>query len=81
MSGYKAPIQDMAFVMNELGILNTLTNLSGYENVSAELVASILDAAGKFASNKLAPLNQNGDRQGCSLKDGVVQTPDGFSST
>jgi 3-(methylthio)propanoyl-CoA dehydrogenase len=78
MSGYKAPIQDMAFVMNELGILNTLTEVPGCEDVSAELVASILEAAGKFASNELAPLNQSGDRQGCSLDDGVVRTPDGF---
>ena len=79
MSGYKAPLQDMAFVMNELGVLKALSELPGCDDVSAELVGTILEAAGRFAGDVLAPLNQTGDRQGCRLENGTVRTPDGFT--
>ncbi len=38
---------------------------------------AILEEAGKFASEVLAPLNAVGDREGCRLENGVVRTPTG----
>ena len=78
MADYKAPLQDMAFVMNELGVFQTVADLPGNGDLSDELVGSILEAAGKFAGDVLAPLNQSGDRQGCRMEDDTVRTPDGF---
>ncbi len=78
MSGYRAPLQDMAFVMNELGLLQSVAELPGYQDINSELVGSVLEAAGRFAGNVLAPLNQPGDRQGCRMENDTVRTPDGF---
>ncbi|WP_374546252.1 acyl-CoA dehydrogenase [Rhodoblastus sp.] len=78
MTAYKAPIRDMLFALQEVGGLDRVTALPGNEEISEDLVAAILEEAGKFAGDVLAPLNQPGDRQGCVCKDGVVTTPDGI---
>ena len=43
-----------------------------------EFLKSILNEVGKICSDILFPLNQIGDRQGCSLENGIVRTPEGF---
>ena len=78
MTAYKAPIRDMLFALQEVGGLDRVTALPGNEEISEDLVAAILEEAGKFAGDVLAPLNQSGDRQGCVCKDGVVTTQDGI---
>ena len=77
---YKAPLRDMQFVLHEM--LQTEENyqkLPKYqETVSRELINQYLDAAADFCENELAPINQNGDQEGCHLNQGVVTTPAGF---
>jgi 3-(methylthio)propanoyl-CoA dehydrogenase len=77
MTAYTAPIRDMLFAIKEIGGLDRVAALPGNEDVSEDLVAAILEEAGKFAGDVLAPLNQPGDKTGCDWKDGVVTTPDG----
>ena len=50
----------------------------GWSSATPDLVDQILDEAGRFAVNELAPLNAIGDRQPARLENGVVRTPDGF---
>lgn len=80
MPQYKAPLRDMQFVLHEL--LNAEDHYSKLpafqENVSRELVDQYLEAAADFCENELSPLNQVGDREGCTWNDGVVTTPTGF---
>ena len=78
MTIYVAPVRDMLFAMKELAGLDEIATLPGNEDVSTELVEAILDEAGKYASGVLAPINAQGDQQGCKCKDGVVTTADGF---
>ena len=78
MQIYKAPLRDMRFVMHELHDSAAHVAEIGQADVSAELMDSILEEAGKFASDILLPLNASGDEQGCSLENGVVRTPKGF---
>ncbi|MBU1776242.1 MAG: acyl-CoA dehydrogenase [Gammaproteobacteria bacterium] len=78
MSTYTPPIQDMRFVLNHLADVPSVAALPGYEESTPDLVEAIMDEAGKFASEVLAPLNMQGDQQGCQCKDGVVTTADGF---
>lgn len=77
---YKAPLRDMQFVLHEM--LETEQNyqrLSKYqESVNRELIDQYLEAAADFCENELAPINQNGDQEGCHLNQGVVTTPKGF---
>jgi 3-(methylthio)propanoyl-CoA dehydrogenase len=75
---YAPPLREMLFAMKELGGLDAVLAQPGNEEVTAELVDAILDEASKFASNVLAPINAQGDTQGCRWKDGVVTTADGF---
>src|SRR5271163_3284550 len=80
MPNYRAPVQDMQFVITELAGLERLAALPGYEEVTPDLVEAVLEEAAKLAGEVLAPLNQPGDEQGAALtKDGVVAA-DGFAA-
>ncbi|MGK0271253.1 MAG: alkylation response protein AidB-like acyl-CoA dehydrogenase [Cocleimonas sp.] len=76
---YTAPLKDMQFVINELIDIDTLASYPNFEDVSPDLMETILSEAGKVASEVLAPLNKIGDQQGSHLKDGKVVVPDGFT--
>jgi len=78
MSTYIAPVREMMFAMNELAGLEEICSLPGNEEVSGDLVEAILDEAGKFATEVLAPINASGDRQGNKWADGVVTSAEGF---
>lgn len=78
MTSYNAPLTEINFVLKELGNLERVSSLPGYEEVTPGLVSSILEEAGKIGEDVLAPLNRIGDVQGCTLENGIVNTPDGF---
>ncbi len=78
MSNYSAPVKDMLFVMNELAGLDQVRALPGCEEVTPDLVESILDEASKFAAEVLAPLNATGDQVGARWHDRQVTMPPGF---
>ncbi len=75
---YTAPIRDLVFAATELADLNAVNQLPGFEEVTPELLQTILEEAGKFASEVLAPMNHSGDQQGVRLEDGRVITADGW---
>ncbi len=75
---YHAPLQDLRFVLDELLDVQQLAALPRYADFSAELVASVLEQAARFAEGVLAPLNAPGDRQGAVWRDGAVRMPEGF---
>ena len=78
MSGYIAPLDDMRFVLRRLVGLDEVARLPGCEHATPDLVDQVLEEAGRFAANELAPLNASGDREGSRLENGVVFTPAGF---
>ncbi|MDH2433924.1 acyl-CoA dehydrogenase [Pokkaliibacter sp. MBI-7] len=78
MKDYRYPEQDMRFVLDELVGIERLAALPGQEELSAELVYAVLEEAGRFASEVLAPLNKAGDRHGSILTEGKVTTAPGF---
>ena len=78
MSTYRAPVEDMIFVLEEIAGREQVAALPGFEDASADLVAAIIEEAGKLGTEVLDPINQSGDREGCSIENGVVRTPKGF---
>lgn len=79
MQVYAAPIRDMQFVVHELH--NSAAHLAaiGADDVTPELIDSVLEEAAKFAQGVMLPLNASGDEQGCVCENGVVRTPKGFA--
>jgi 3-(methylthio)propanoyl-CoA dehydrogenase len=77
---YQAPLREMMFAMREHGGLDAVLAQPGNEEVDFDTAEAILDEASKFAANVLAPINKQGDVQGCRWHDGAVSTADGFKS-
>ena len=75
---YRAPVRDIRFALEEVAALDSVNATGAFPEFSSDLTPAILDEAAKLANDVLAPLNWSGDQQGCTLKDGVVTTPDGF---
>ena len=78
MPAYSAPVDDMRFVLHEVVGVDELQQIPGYEETGPQIVETILQEGGRFASEVLAPLNRTGDEQGCRFEDGEVHTPEGF---
>ncbi|HSO48972.1 MAG TPA: acyl-CoA dehydrogenase family protein, partial [Acidimicrobiia bacterium] len=79
MSDYAPRLDDINFTLGHVAGLEEVSKLNGYQHADPETVAAILEEAGRFFSEVMAPLNQIGDRQGSVLgEDGSVRTPDGF---
>ncbi|HXZ68720.1 MAG TPA: acyl-CoA dehydrogenase C-terminal domain-containing protein [Alphaproteobacteria bacterium] len=79
---YRAPLGEFAFVLNDyLGIAG-LGNLPGFSDTTPDLLAAILGEIGKFAEEKLYPLNASADREGCTYDPAskTVRTPAGFKA-
>lgn len=78
MSDYSAPIDEMQFVLKELADLEGVAALPGYEEATPDLIAAILEEAGKFAKEILGPLNRIGDTNPPKIVDNQVVTPEGW---
>ena len=78
MSVFNPPTGDLGFALRHVIPLNQILALPGYETVNEELIDSILDEAGKFARDQLAPLNPEGDKHPAILENGVVRTTPGY---
>ena len=78
---YRAPTRDTRFVVNELLKLESYGNLPGFEGADREMTDTVIDEAGRFIAEVVAPLNLSGDREGCTrAADGSVTTPAGFKA-
>ena len=79
MPVYKAPVEEVLFLLNDVFHIERLANLPGFADASPDVVEAIFMEVGKFCEGVLAPLNRVGDRQGCRRgQDGSVTTPEGF---
>lgn len=79
MDGFIAPLRDMQFVIEELVGLDDIAALPGREDATPDLVRQILNEAGRFGADILAPLDRVGDLEGSRLENGAVTTPTGFA--
>ncbi|AKM10063.1 acyl-CoA dehydrogenase C-terminal domain-containing protein [Croceicoccus naphthovorans] len=79
MPTYTAPVRDTRFVLENVLDLPALAGTPGFEDFDADMIAPILEEAGKFFAEVVAPTNLPSDRQGCTRNpDGTVTCPDGL---
>ena len=72
---YRAPVADIAFALKHgAGLAETLAQ----GELGADGVDAVLEEAGRFATDIIAPLNAVGDRLGTPFKDGAVTMPLGW---
>ena len=79
MNAYQPRTDDMQFVLSS--VLNAPAQLQAlpvFAEVDAQLMQQVLDEAGKFVGEVVAPLNRDGDEIGAQWKDGAVTMPPGF---
>jgi alkylation response protein AidB-like acyl-CoA dehydrogenase len=76
---YKAPVDDVIFLLKDVFHLERYNNLPGFADANIETLSAILSEGGKFCEKVLQPLNRVGDTEGCKRNaDGTVTTPKGF---
>src|SRR3954468_24550478 len=79
MPTYKAPVEDVQFLLNDVFHMERYGNMPGFADATPDVVAAILEEAAKFSEEVLQPLNRSGDIEGCKRNpDGSVTTPKGF---
>ena len=75
---YRAPLSDIAFTLKHVAGLGDVLKSGAFPHLAEDVVDAVLAEAGRFASERLAPLNAAGDRDGARLADGEVATPAGW---
>jgi acyl-CoA dehydrogenase len=75
---YRAPINDMLLALNHGAGLQAAVKAGHYGDFDSDITAAVLEEAGKFAGDVLAPLNRIGDENGIRLDGGKVTTAPGW---
>lgn len=81
MLSYRPATDDQRHLLfNVLRADRVLPALPAFAEVDADLLAQVLEEAGKFVAEVVAPLQAVGDAPGCRFEAGQVTTPPGFAA-
>src|SRR6202051_343421 len=75
---YRAPINDMLLALNHGAGLQAAVKAGHYGDFDSDITTAVLEEAGRFASDVLAPLNRVGDEDGIKLEADKVTTAPGW---
>jgi alkylation response protein AidB-like acyl-CoA dehydrogenase len=75
---YRAPVRDLAFSLKHVAGFDRLA--AAFPEADADTIDAVLEAAGTFAAEVLAPINRAGDLTPARLENGVVRTSPGFAA-
>ncbi len=80
MPSYKAPLDDMRFVLNEVLKVSELSKIEAFKDVDISTINDFLTLGAQISEDLLHPLNAVGDREGCvyDKNERTVKTPTGF---
>jgi acyl-CoA dehydrogenase len=76
---YRAPVSEIAHTLKNTVGLGAAIDEGKFEDLSDDLVDAILEEAGRFASDEIAPLSRIGDEAGTPLVDAKVTMPPGWT--
>jgi alkylation response protein AidB-like acyl-CoA dehydrogenase len=74
---FRAPVRDLAFALSSVG--HDALIARAFPDLDSDTVAAVLEAAGGFTADVLAPLNRGGDTQGARYENGKVTAAPGFA--
>src|SRR5689334_12448709 len=74
---FHAPVRDLAFALSCVG--HDALIARAFPELDAETVQAVLESAGAFATDELAPLNRKGDVEGARYENGRVTAAPGFA--
>ncbi len=75
---YRAPVSDISFCLEHIAGFSALVENGVFGDLDRDTVSAILEEAGRFASEELAPTNRSGDESGARLENGEVVMPEGW---
>ncbi|WP_312782535.1 acyl-CoA dehydrogenase [Brevundimonas sp.] len=75
---YRAPVRDLAFALEAVAGIDQVAATGAYPDYDADVMGAVLEAAGQFSEQVLAPLNRPGDLAGAKYADGAVTAAPGF---
>ncbi len=75
---YRAPVDEIAFALKHIAGVKDDLDRGLYGDLDEDVIDAVLEEAGKFATDELAPSNQPGDREGARFAEGRVTTPKGW---
>ena len=75
---YEAPVDDILFALKTAADFSGEMDKGGSHGLDEDTLRAILEEAGKFAGEQLAPLNKAGDRTPSRWANGHVVTPMGW---
>jgi acyl-CoA dehydrogenase len=75
---YQAPVADIGFALKHGAGFKAAIEQGLFGDLTLDDVDAVLNEAGRFAANIVAPLNRVGDKEGAKFKDGAVTTAPGW---
>jgi alkylation response protein AidB-like acyl-CoA dehydrogenase len=80
MPTYRAPLDDIRFVLHDVHGVARLAELPGCEEATPDVIDAVLAEGAALCEQVLFPVNQSGDAEGCTYDQGTVRTPSGFKA-
>ena len=75
---YRAPVRDLAFALEAVAGIDQVAATGAFADYDADVMGAVLEAAGQFSEQVLAPLNRPGDLAGAKYANGAVTAAPGF---
>jgi acyl-CoA dehydrogenase len=75
---YRSPVADILFSLHTVAGLPEMIGSNLHGDFDWETISSVVEKAGRFATEEIAPLNRSGDVVGARYESGVVTMPAGF---
>ena len=76
---YRAPVRDLAFALEAVAGIDQVAATGAFADYDADVMGAVLEAAGQFSEEVLAPLNRPGDLAGATYANGSVTAAPGFA--